>query len=34
MFGGTYYRNDRASQNVEGDWCSQTRNCGVGASLT
>lgn len=29
MFGGTYYRNDRASQNVEGDWCSQTRNCGV-----
>jgi TonB-dependent receptor len=34
MFGGTYYRNDRASQNVEGDWCSQTRNCGVGASVT
>jgi len=29
MFGGTYYRNDRASQNVEGDWCSQTRNCGL-----
>ncbi|MCC6245762.1 MAG: TonB-dependent receptor [Gemmatimonadaceae bacterium] len=29
MVGGTYYRNDRASQNVEGDWCSQTRNCGV-----
>ena len=34
MFGGTYYRNDRASQNVEGDWCSQTRNCGVAPSLT
>lgn len=34
MVGGTYYRNDRASQNVEGDWCSQTRNCGVGTSLT
>lgn len=34
MMGGTYYRNDRASQNVEGDWCSQTRNCGVGASLS
>ncbi len=36
MFGGTFYRNDRASQNVEGDWCSQTRNCGVAgnASLT
>jgi TonB-dependent receptor len=34
MFGGTYYRNDRASQNVEGDWCSQTRNCGTGASVT
>ncbi len=34
MVGGTYYRNDRASQNVEGDWCSQTRNCGVAPSLT
>lgn len=34
MIGGTYYRNDRASQNVEGDWCSQTRNCGVAPSLT
>ncbi len=34
MFGGTYYRNDRASQNIEGDWCSQTRNCGVAPSLT
>jgi TonB-dependent receptor len=34
MFGGTYYRNDRASQNVEGDWCSQTRNCGIAPSLT
>ncbi|MFN9203242.1 MAG: TonB-dependent receptor [Gemmatimonas sp.] len=34
MIGGTYYRNDRASQNVEGDWCSQTRNCGVGSSVT
>jgi len=34
MAGGTYYRNDRASQNFEGDWCSQTRNCGVGASVT
>lgn len=34
MAGGTYYRNDRASQNVEGDWCSQTRNCGVAPSLT
>ncbi|MFN5599791.1 MAG: TonB-dependent receptor [Gemmatimonas sp.] len=34
MLGGTYYRNDRASQNVEGDWCSQTRNCGVAPSLT
>ena len=34
IVGGTYYRNDRASQNVEGDWCSQTRNCGVGTSLT
>lgn len=34
MVGGTYYRNDRASQNVEGDWCSQTRNCGVEPSLT
>lgn len=29
MFGGTYYRNERASQNIEGDWCSQTRNCGL-----
>jgi TonB-dependent receptor len=29
MVGGTYYRNDRASQNFEGDWCSQTRNCGA-----
>lgn len=34
MFGGTYYRNDRASQNIEGDWCSQSRNCGVAPSLT
>jgi len=34
MFGGTYYRNDRASQNVEGDWCSQTRNCGAAATST
>jgi TonB-dependent receptor len=34
MLGGTYYRNDRASQNVEGDWCSQTRNCGIAPSLT
>jgi TonB-dependent receptor len=34
MIGGTYYRNDRASQNFEGDWCSQTRNCGVAPSLT
>ncbi len=34
MFGGTYYRNDRASQNVEGDWCSQTRNCGAAATGT
>ncbi len=34
MFGGTYYRNDRASQNVEGDWCSQSQNCGVAPSLT
>ena len=34
MVGGTYYRNDRASQNVEGDWCSQSRNCGVAPSLT
>ena len=33
MVGGTYYRNDRASQNVEGDWCSQTRNCGIEPSL-
>jgi len=29
MFGGTYYKNERASQNIEGDWCSQTRNCGL-----
>ena len=34
MFGGTFYSNERASQNVEGDWCSQTRNCGVAPSLT
>ncbi len=34
MVGGTYYRNDRASQNVEGDWCSQSRNCGIAPSLT
>jgi len=34
MFGATYYRNDRASQNIEGDWCSQSRNCGVAPSLT
>jgi len=34
MFGGTYYKNERASQNIEGDWCSQTRNCGVAPSLT
>ncbi len=34
MVGGTYYKNDRASQNIEGDWCSQTRNCGVAPSLT
>lgn len=34
MVGGTYYRNDRASQNIEGDWCSQSRNCGVAPSLT
>lgn len=34
MFGGTFYRNDRASQNLEGDWCSQTRNCGIAPSLT
>ncbi len=34
MVGGTYYRNDRASQNVEGDWCSQTRNCGLASSLS
>ncbi|MBY0488911.1 MAG: TonB-dependent receptor [Gemmatimonadaceae bacterium] len=34
MIGGTYYRNDRASQNIEGDWCSQTRNCGIAPSLT
>lgn len=34
MLGGTYYANDRASQNFEGDWCAQTRNCGIGASVT
>jgi competence ComEA-like helix-hairpin-helix protein len=34
MVGGTYYKNERASQNIEGDWCSQTRNCGVAPSLT
>lgn len=34
MFGGTFYRNDRASQNVEGDWCSQTRNCGVAGNTS
>jgi TonB-dependent receptor len=34
MVGGTYYKNERASQNFEGDWCSQTRNCGTGASVT
>ncbi len=34
MVGGTWYNNQRASQNVEGDWCSQTRNCGVAPSLT
>ncbi len=34
MFGATYYRNDRASQNIEGDWCSQSRNCGIAPSLT
>lgn len=33
MVGGTWYQNGRASQNVEGDWCSQTRNCGVAPSL-
>ncbi len=34
MVGGTYYKNERASQNIEGDWCSQTRNCGLAPSLT
>ena len=34
MVGGTYYKNERASQNIEGDWCAQTRNCGVAPSLT
>lgn len=34
MFGGTFYKNERASQNIEGDWCSQTRNCGVAPSQT
>jgi TonB-dependent receptor len=29
MVGGTYYRNDRASQNYEGTWCSQDRDCGA-----
>ncbi|MEN9592105.1 MAG: hypothetical protein RJA21_564, partial [Gemmatimonadota bacterium] len=24
MVGGTYYKNERASQNIEGDWCAQT----------
>lgn len=29
MLGGTYYRNERASQNFEGTWCSQERDCGL-----
>jgi len=33
MIGGTYYKNDRASQNYEGTWCSQVGNCGAGATL-
>jgi len=33
MVGGTYYKNERASQNFEGDWCSQSQNCGIGASV-
>ena len=34
MVGGTYYKNERASQNFEGTWCSQTQNCGTGATLS
>lgn len=29
MLGGTFYRNERASQNFEGTWCSQDRDCGL-----
>lgn len=29
MLGGTFYRNERASQNFEGTWCSQDRDCGA-----
>lgn len=32
IVGGTYYRNDRASQNFEGTWCSQDRDCGPAGS--
>lgn len=32
ILGGTYYRNDRASQNFEGTWCSQDRDCGPAGS--
>ena len=33
MVGGTYYKNERASQNFEGTWCAQSQNCGAGATL-
>ncbi|MCU0624074.1 MAG: carboxypeptidase regulatory-like domain-containing protein, partial [Gemmatimonadaceae bacterium] len=29
MLGGTFYRNERASQNFEGTWCAQDRDCGL-----
>lgn len=29
MLGGTYYLNERASQNFEGTWCVQEANCGA-----
>ncbi len=34
IIGGTYYRNDRASQNFEGTWCSQDRDCGPAGSAS